>query len=273
MRVLALFESSTGNTAFGVEIIGRTLNQLGHECQIKRYKQIRPDNTGDFDLYCFATPINAFGPQAPVLAFLKKLPPVKNKPAFIFSTCAGWPGQAHVLMAKELEKKGFYVLGDHFMACTDSFPFTRTLEKGIYDRIRFPLKSSMKKLIEFTEMTAAQAECHLHGTAIEKPKYRLLPTPLLFSGVFAAKGMLRMGVTGRAVDMGKCDLCGICAENCPASAIAINDKPEFSSACIGCWGCFNICPRDAIASKLIGSKYYYKGMRDAEQLLKEAGIG
>ena len=70
----------------------------------------------------------------------------------------------------------------------------------------------------------------------------------------------------------KCDLCGVCRDNCPASAISIKDKPRFSSTCVGCWGCFNICPKDAVVSSLIGPKYYYKGIQNKEQLLKEAGI-
>ncbi|MBN1288801.1 MAG: EFR1 family ferrodoxin [Actinobacteria bacterium] len=273
MKTLVLFESTTGNTAFGAEIIQATVERLGHECEVKRYKQTRPGDIDGFDMYCFATPINAFGPLAPVLTFLHELPRMDGKPAFIFSTCAGWPGQAHAMMARELQKKGFFMLGDYFMPCTDSFPFTRVLEKALYDRIRFPLKSSMRKLVKFVETTASKAERYLQGDAVDTPKYRVLPTPLFFPGVFASKGMLSMGVVGRSVDMEKCDLCGICAENCPASAISIQNEPRFSSACIGCWGCFNICPRDAVVSRFIGPEYYYKGIRDKERLLQKAGIG
>lgn len=272
MKTLVLYETTSGNTAFGVEIIRLALERLDHDCEIRRIKQSRPSDAVGFDFYCVATPINAFGPLTPVFKFVRKLPQLRGKPAMVFSTCAGWPAQSNAMIAKELEKKGMAVIGDHWMACPDSWPITRLLDKHVYERVRFPLISSIKKTAAFTEKAAGQAERYLQGSTAKHDEYRILPTPLYFSGLFAVTGMLGKAGLARIVDMDKCDLCGICAENCPASAIKIDTEPRFSSACIGCWGCFNVCPKNAVISRIAGPEYYHKGISDKDKLLREAGI-
>lgn len=43
-----------------------------------------------------------------------------------------------------------------------------------------------------------------------------------------------------------CTQCGICREECPAAAIALNPYPEFTSDCFDCFNCIRLCPEDAI---------------------------
>lgn len=50
------------------------------------------------------------------------------------------------------------------------------------------------------------------------------------------------------VDASRCTHCGICAEVCPVSAIAIEDNGTIinNQTCIGCGQCVRTCPKDAI---------------------------
>jgi MinD superfamily P-loop ATPase len=50
------------------------------------------------------------------------------------------------------------------------------------------------------------------------------------------------------VSESRCTRCGICKKYCASHAISLNPYPQFSSACTGCWGCYNICPEGAIST-------------------------
>ena len=50
------------------------------------------------------------------------------------------------------------------------------------------------------------------------------------------------------VDQEKCTGCGICADECPAEAIRIeNDKAVISEECTDCGTCVDECPDKALA--------------------------
>jgi hypothetical protein len=126
MQVLLLYESCTGNTAYGVEVIRRVLVKDGHSCTVERFRDAGASEVHGFDLYGFATPLNSFAPLAPVWSWLKALPQLPGKPAFIFTTGNGYAGVAHRLMARRLRKHGLVVLGHHLMKSADSCPWPST---------------------------------------------------------------------------------------------------------------------------------------------------
>ena len=145
--------------------------------------------------------------------------------------------------------------------------------KTAYSRIELPAKRSILKVVDFVGEMAGRAERLHSGFHVELPIYRLLPTPTLALGLNAVYGrMMRHSLGKRTVDMELCDLCGACVEACPVSAVSVEDAPVFSRECIGCWGCFNTCPRAAIRSTLASSSSYYSGITDRERKLREAGL-
>ncbi|MBU1169038.1 MAG: ferredoxin family protein [Proteobacteria bacterium] len=50
----------------------------------------------------------------------------------------------------------------------------------------------------------------------------------------------------KRVNQDACTQCGLCAETCPVSAIALSPFPEFLSSCFGCFSCVKECPEGAI---------------------------
>jgi ferredoxin len=52
------------------------------------------------------------------------------------------------------------------------------------------------------------------------------------------------------LDAKACTCCGICEEECPVDAVALNPYPEFDQNCIDCFNCIRLCPENAIASSV-----------------------
>jgi formate hydrogenlyase subunit 6/NADH:ubiquinone oxidoreductase subunit I len=51
------------------------------------------------------------------------------------------------------------------------------------------------------------------------------------------------------IDLERCTMCGVCAERCPASAVAMTTKGPVIArerACTYCGTCEVVCPADAI---------------------------
>lgn len=270
MRVLILFESCTGNTEFGVEVMRRALEKRGHDCEVIRYREIRPQEVGDYDLYCFATPIMSFAPLVSVWRFIKEMPPLESRPAFVFFSSGGVAGPSHKLMARELRKHGMVVLGSRLLVCPDSFPITRGLYKGVYRS--FPLQRSLRKLAGFAAEMAEKAQLHNKGIEVKIPHYLLLPNPIFPLTFFALRGELYRWLGERTVDNKACDQCGLCVEVCPVSAVHLDPFPAFSTSCIGCWACLNNCPRSAILSSAAKPKNFYRGLKDKDVKLKKIGL-
>ena len=272
MDVLILYESLTGNTEFGVEVIKLVLEKLGHGCTVRRYRETAPGEIGSHDLYCFATPILNCAPMASVWAFMHRLPTRQGAPAFIFSTRGGYPGVAHTLIALELQKHGFAIIGNHYLTCETSFPVLRSVFGRFYRSVDLPTKRSLLKLVEFTGEMAVKAQMLQAGLPVDLPRFSFLPGLTLPFALYAVRGGLRNTIGRRTVDMDKCNLCGICALTCPVSAITLDKELVFNSSCIGCWGCFNTCPRAAIRTNIVGPANYYSGIKNKESKIKAIGL-
>ena len=272
MNLLILYESCTGNTELGVEIIRRTLEKQGHSCVVQRFRDSDPTALEGYDLYCFATPVQSFAPLAAVHRFLKSMPKLQGRPAFIFTTGAGWPGVAHRMMARLLRRRGMAVLGAHLMACPDNWPIGRRLDRYLYDRFTFPRKRSMKKTQAFALDMAGKAYRYRDGIEVEQAPHILWPTPTFPMGILAVRGMLARGYGRRTVDAELCNRCGICVETCPVGAVRLAHLPIFDDTCIGCWACFNNCPTSAILSSACRPEHFYDGIEDRERLLARVGL-
>ncbi len=272
MNILMLYESCTGNTELGAEVVKRTLERDGHACTLRRYRDISFPDMDGYDLYGFATPVQSFAPLTPVHRFLKAMPSREGCPAFIFTTGSGWPGVAHRMTAGLLRKKGMVVLGAHMLACTDNWPISRKLDRFFYDRFSFPRKKSLRKVQSFALEMANRAYRLREGLDVEQAPHRLWPTPTLPLAWFAVRGMLARGLGKRTLDAEACTRCGTCVKVCPVGAVTLADLPTFSDACIGCWACFNMCPSHAIVSSVCAPRDYFGGLDDPESFLKKVGL-
>lgn len=272
MDISILYESCTGNTELGVEVIRRALEKEGHTCTVRRYRDSDPDRLEGYDLYCFATPVQSFAPLTTAHRFIKAMPKLKGRPAFIFTTGGGWPGVAHRMMAGQLRRKGMTVLGARMLACPDNWPISRAFDRRFYNLFTFPRKRSLKKTRAFAIEMVNQAYRHRDGIKVKQAPHVLWPTPTLPLGFFAVRGMLARGYGKRTLDAEACTRCGICVDTCPVGAVSLRDLPTFDDSCIGCWACFNNCPARAILSTACSPQHYYSGIEHPEKFLKRIGL-
>ncbi len=177
MEVLILFESCTGNTRLAAEAVRRTLVREGHTCVMRKYRETPPAGLEGFDLYCFAFPIQSFAPLPSVYDYVKAMPDLPGKPAFIVTSAAGWAGAGHRMMARLLRGHGMTVLGAHLLACPDNWPLGRVVDRHFYGRVTFPRKRSLYKLRSFAVEMANRAYRFGDGIPVERSPLHPLAHP------------------------------------------------------------------------------------------------
>jgi ferredoxin len=272
MKVLILFESCTGNTRLAAEVGRRTLEMEGHTCAMRKYRETPASELDGYDLYGFVFPIQSFAPLAPVYDYVKAMPGLPGKPAFILTTAAGWAGAGHRMMARLLHGHGMIVLGAHMMPSPSSWPLSRILVRHVYDIFTLPRKRSIYRTRAFVVEMANRAYRVNDGLPVRQAPHTLLPTITLPMGFNAVKGNLKEIVGTRTVDTELCSRCRTCVDGCPVGAVSLDPFPVFGDNCIGCFACFNNCPYSAILTTVCKPKHYYGGIKDPEKLLKKAGL-
>lgn len=245
MKLAIYVFSGTGNTIAVAELYKKYLNA---EVTIYRISENSgtPPPPDEFELIGIGYPIHAFCAPEPILEFVKNLPIVQNKRAFIFKTS----GEGLHLndcssqkVIKILSRKGYDVVLERHIVMPYNMIFRHSdamakhmwiyakalvkancceIEKGVRENVKkFRISRIWTAPVGFIERHFA----HLHGTAFK-------------------------------IDSEKCLKCGECIKNCPENNITLqNNKYKFGHKCVLCMGCSFNCPVDAIK---IGIFKYWK---------------
>lgn len=271
MKLLILFYSGTGNTEFACTVARIAAERAGHEVTMKTYAEAGDVSLGGYDAYCFAYPLQAWQPTKNVERFIKSMPRIQGKAAFLISSSGGMPSQAAALMAKWLNKKGMVVLGHFDLPSPHSWPISRRFLKKL--DYKWPKVERIRELAAFTGRMLALEEDLLAGKHVDLPEFRVRPTPLFLMSRFERlpRGLPDFVMGRKKVREAECTRCGVCEENCPMSAIRLDPYPVFSRKCTACWRCVNLCPEDCITTT-VSRRFQYKGLPDREGLLEKAGL-
>ena len=236
MKVVLYVFSGTGNTLKVASLYRQYLNADVTVYRIAK-KSPPPPSPEEFDLIGIGYPIHAFSAPEPILKFVKTLPTLCGKRAFVFKTSGEGlhlnDGSSQKLI-KILSKKGYDVLFErHFV-----MPYNM-----IY---RHSDEMAKQMWIYAKAMTALSAK-EIEDGVRKKTKQNAFK--MAFTAVFRTIEQPFAHVHGPLfkVNTKKCIQCGKCIKICPQANIKIKDgKFKFGTDCVLCMGCSFNCPTDAV---------------------------
>jgi len=237
--------SGTGNTRLAADEIKEALAECDIDATIWDVRvpfSAAPDPNG-FDIAGFGYPIHAFNTPRVFLRFVKALPNVTEKPAFIFRT-SGEPFHANDASSRPLvrllRKKGFLPMLDRHLLMPYNIVF------------RYPDALARQMFLHTRGMARVIADAVAAGQPqkLRHPAWAVALQYLFRLQWFGA------WVNGPLihVNKGKCTGCGLCAQRCPAGNIRMEGgRPRFSWRCTMCMGCAFRCPKDAVRPGILNA--------------------
>ena len=237
MKVILYVFSGTGNTLKVASLYKKYLENA--EVTVYRVAKSSPPppSPEDYDLIGIGYPIHAFSAPEPILKFVKTLPPLSGKRAFVFKSSGEGlhlnDGSSQKLI-KILKKKGYDVLFErHFvMPYNMIYRHSDEMAKQMWIYTKAMVKLSATEIENGTRRKVKQNIFKRAFTAT----FRVIEQPFahIHGPLFK-------------VNKRKCIECERCIKICPQSNIKIKDgKIKFGSSCVLCMGCSFNCPVDAV---------------------------
>jgi len=250
--------SGTGNTYRVATWVGEELEDKKIKVCISAFEKANPTAEiipGEKTLLGLFMPTHGFTAPWMMIRFALKLPKGMGTHAFVSATrggtkfgkiiLPGFEGTAAYLLALILKIKGYKVRGvigiDMPLNWTALVPGYK--EKNARD-IGAPQEPKIKTFIKAI----------LNG----EKQFGFWTFVSLFLGILILPFSLgylliaRFFLSKLFFSTNACNSCGICAENCPASAIQMRGKieprPYWTFKCESCMRCMNFCPQNAIES-------------------------
>ena len=107
MKPCILYFSASGNTKKFAQAISTSL-----DLPIFNVEEVESQIVNDYDIIIIGTPVHGMLPAKVLSSFVKKISPINNKKAIIFSTYAIRKGSANKNLEKQLDEKGFTTILD-----------------------------------------------------------------------------------------------------------------------------------------------------------------
>ena len=116
MNIAIVYDSKTGITAKAAEAMGKTWQELGHQCQVMSVATADPVNVSAADLICVGTWVKGLfiimqHPTEESMRFIERLGDLAGKKAVVFCTYKLAAGSTLSKMAQAMEAKGPKVVG------------------------------------------------------------------------------------------------------------------------------------------------------------------
>lgn len=178
----------------------------------------------------FVFPVYAWGAPEIMAEFAKKLPKIQGY-TFGVCTCGGDAGHAMKRFSKLYPLSSSYslVMPNNYIIGSD------TDDEGEIRQTLTAARAELARMVQ--EIRRQEPVYRVHEEAL----------PGLKSGLvnFGFNKFARSAKPFFAED--SCNGCGLCAANCPAHAITLqNGKPVWAAQCYQCLRCINECPQQAI---------------------------
>jgi NAD-dependent dihydropyrimidine dehydrogenase PreA subunit len=200
------------------------------------------------------TPCHASQASTPVKEYLRSIPSLDNKRAFVFATSSGAPGKVLYDVTRLLRKKGADVVGGFLTRGEVSHPAPAMFGQ-------FPGHPDADDLDHARGFALAVAEHVSTGRSGALPESRsdaLKPGWGFYDwvGLTSPDAAIRLMMAEPKVDPARCDQCKWCVYECPMDNITMQPDPVLGNECIRCYRCLTGCPQDAFnANLLVGNLF------------------
>ena len=243
MRGIICYYSGSGNTKLACQYIVKNITSIEFD-----FFNIVTDGIPDlekYDIVGLATFTDFLGAPYLMNSFIRKLPPQKNKFAFVFNTYGFISGKTSKLLENFAAKKGFKVIIGHSLHAPENYPPMIVSGKG--SKLA-PNEKEMKRFDIFISELNRLIHLIEENKQIRSERIRIGLLNQLLPVFSRTKARKSMGL--KYVNEKLCTECGLCEKLCPYKAIKLNPKPIFNmNKCYGCWACYNHCFAKAIYTK------------------------
>ena len=247
MDVTLIHFSQTGNTRKVAKTMAEAFREAGHVARTVSLKDATPQAATTCDLLGVGTPCFSSQAPTPVKAFLRSLPPLDDRRAFVFATSGGAPGRVLYDLTRLLRSKGADVVGgvlargqlNHPVPClTGRFP----------DR---PDADDLAHAWRFAAAVAEHVSADRPGPVAESRPDTFEPKGRFYNVVasLSTDAFLRLALPEPRLDPARCDQCRWCVHECPMHNITLEPYPVLGHRCIRCYRCLTGCRQKAFHAR------------------------
>jgi len=243
MDVTLIYFSQTGNTRQVAETMAGAFREAGHSTRTISFKKVVPEDATKGDLLGVGAPCFSSQAPTPVKEFLRTLPSLDGRPAFVFATSGGAPGRVLYDLTRLLRLKGADVIGG-FLARGQVYDPAPCLIGRFPGR---PNAQDLERARRFAVAVAEHVSASRSGPLAESRPDALKPGWGFYDGValISTDPLLRFLLPQPKPDPTRCNQCRWCVYECPTHNIALQPYPVLSSQCIRCYRCLTGCPHQA----------------------------
>lgn len=246
MKAALIFFSQTGNTRKIALAMAEAFREYGHSVRTLALKDATQEDAIKGDLLGIGTPCFSNQSPTPVKTYLRALPPLAGKKAFVFATSSGAPGRVLYDLTSILRAKGAHVLGGFLSRGQVHHPAPHMIGQ-------FPGRPNQEDLVRARHFATTIAE-HVAAQRVDPiPGGR--PDAVVFrqgfyewTGTVISDRMSRFLLPEPKLNPVRCDHCNWCASECPMENISLRPYPILGDRCIRCYHCLTGCPQKAFSA-------------------------
>jgi len=261
MKVGILYFTGTGVTGYVARSLAAGLEKgFGKErCTVElvRFKKGIRFDPSRYDIIGFGAPTYSFFPPRIFYRFLESLPDScgeagrdgGGKLFFLFNTSHHMPGITVRAMFRVLTRKGWTLTAPPLLV-----KGVNNIRAWRFPKDRPPPRDTLCGLPGIDRLVdrLLSAGRYESAAAGKDSALRKRPGLAVFTALFSWDWEMALveGI-GKRVDEERCTRCGRCAEEfCPSGAVIIDSDSGYprirNLRCVGCSGCLNLCPEEAI---------------------------
>jgi flavodoxin/NAD-dependent dihydropyrimidine dehydrogenase PreA subunit len=243
MDITLIYFSQTGNTRRIAEAMAEVFRGAGHATRLVSLKKASPQDAVAGDLLGIGTPCFSSQAPTPIKAFLKNLPALESKRAFVFATSGGAPGRVLFDLTRLLQDKGADVVGG-FLTRGELHHPAPCLQGRMPDR---PNADDFAQARRFAAAVIEHVSAGYTGAVAESHPDTFKPRGGFYDLVafISTDDFLRLMLPEPKPDPARCNQCQWCVYECPIHNITLQPYPILGDHCIRCYRCLTGCPQKA----------------------------